>query len=74
MFFQEYWVMMIEEVTTKALCLKPIEKIHLVETLLDSLDHPDKKIEQKWAEESEKRFWAYKKGLVEGVSLEQIHA
>ncbi|WP_084604755.1 addiction module protein [Desulfonatronum thioautotrophicum] len=64
--------MMINEVTTKALSLKPIEKIHLVETLLDSLDHQDANIEQRWAEESEKRFKAYKEGVIEGVSLDQI--
>ncbi|TVR00507.1 MAG: hypothetical protein EA399_04245 [Desulfovibrionales bacterium] len=39
---------------------------------MDSLDHPDINIEQRWAEESEKRFRAYKKGLIEGVSLDQI--
>jgi putative addiction module component (TIGR02574 family) len=66
--------MMIEEVTTKALCLKPIENIHLVETLLDSLNPSDKSIEQKWIEESERRYLAYKQGVLKGISLEQIRA
>ena len=66
--------MMIEEVTTKALCLKPIEKIHLVETILDSLNPSDKSIEQKWIEESERRYLAYKQGMLNGISLEQIRA
>jgi putative addiction module component (TIGR02574 family) len=64
--------MLAEQIQSEALKLKPIEKIHLAELLLISLDKPDETVEQKWVEESEKRYKAYKKGLIQGVPLEQF--
>jgi putative addiction module component (TIGR02574 family) len=36
----------------------------LVESLVNSLDKPDKEVEKAWAAEAEKRFKAYKRGKV----------
>ncbi len=53
--------MIAEQIQSEALKLKPIDKIHLAELLLGSLDKPDEAVEQKWVEESEKRYKAYKR-------------
>ena len=65
------------EMTTKqlekeALTLKPIEKIHLIEKMLISLDKPDSEIEKEWIAESEARYRAYKKGTIKAIPLEKI--
>ena len=64
--------MIAEQIQSEALKLKPIEKIHLAELLLSSLDKPDEIAGQKWVEESEKRYEAYKDGLIQGIPLDQF--
>ncbi len=66
--------MLTKELVSNVSGLKAIDKIHLVEILLKSLDKPDKEIENKWVEESEKREDAYKAGRLKGVSIENIKA
>lgn len=66
--------MIMEEIKKNALKLDIIERIHLVETLLESLDRTDEQIEKEWASESEKRYKAFKAGRVKGVPIEQFHA
>ena len=61
-----------EQLEKEALSLKPIEKIHLIEKILESLDRPDPEIEKEWVAESEARYKAYKKGKAETVPLERI--
>ncbi len=61
--------MLAEQLQTEALKLKPVDKIHLAESLLISLDRPDETVEQKWIEESGKRYAAYKSGLIQGIPL-----
>ena len=56
----------------EALHLKPVERLQLIEWLAQSLDKPDEKIEQIWAEESEKRFNALKEGKVRTIPLNEI--
>ena len=56
----------------KALQLKPQEKFFIVEGLLLSLDEPDKKIDEIWAVEAEKRLSAYKSGKLKGIPAEKI--
>ena len=46
-------------IVEEALTLKPIERLHLVDELLLSLDIPTKEIDLLWAEEAEKRIEAY---------------
>lgn len=61
-----------KEILKQALKLKPKEKVTLVECLIKSLDEPDKKIDDIWAEEAEKRLAAYREGRLEGVAMEEI--
>ena len=56
----------------KALQLKPQEKFFIVEGLLLSLDEPDKKIDEIWAVEAEKRLFAYRNGKLKGIPAEKI--
>ncbi len=56
----------------KILGLNASEKIHLVEMILESLDKPDVDIQDKWIEESEKRFDAYKSGRIKSTSYEEV--
>ena len=56
----------------EALKLKPEERFTLVEGLINSLDEPDKKLDEIWAEEAEKRLKAYREGKLEGIPMEEI--
>ncbi|UCZ57669.1 addiction module protein [Desulfurispirillum indicum] len=59
-----------EELLDEAMKLKPVERFTLVEGLIKSLDEPDKKLDEIWAEESEKRLKAYREGKLKGVQME----
>ncbi|MEE8057608.1 MAG: addiction module protein [Pseudomonadales bacterium] len=61
-----------KEILDQALSLKPEEKFIIVEGLLKSLDEPDRKIDEIWAEEAEKRLKAYREGSLEGIPMEEI--
>ena len=61
-----------KELLKKALELKPQDKIVLLEGLIESLDEPDKKIDQIWTEEAEKRLSAYRSGKIKGVSYKEV--
>ena len=50
----------------KAVQLKPQERFVVIEGLLLSLDNPDKKIDEIWAIEAEKRLAAYRSGKLKG--------
>lgn len=52
--------------------LKASEKIHLVELIFESLDRPDLEIQNKWIEESEKRYDAYNAGKVKALSYKEV--
>ncbi|MBC8345373.1 MAG: addiction module protein [Candidatus Marinimicrobia bacterium] len=64
--------MLKENIQQEVLELKSIEKIQLVELLLESLDKPDMEIQNEWIEESEKRYDAYKSGKVKAFSYEEV--
>jgi len=64
--------MIAEKIQSEALKLSPTDKIHLAELLLNSLDQPNETIEQKWVDESEKRYKAYKDGLIQGIPLDRF--
>ena len=66
--------MLAEEIKKNALKLGVVARVHLVESLLESLDKTDPEIEEIWVAESERRYHAYKQGLVKGISLEQLRA
>ena len=61
-----------KEIMKEALKLKPEERFTLVEGLIKSLDEPDKKLDDIWAEEAEKRLKAYREGRLEGIPMEEI--
>ncbi len=61
-----------KELQHQVLKLKALEKIHLVEFLLESLDKPDLAVQEKWIEESEKRYDAYKAGKIKALSYEDV--
>jgi putative addiction module component (TIGR02574 family) len=61
-----------KEILEQAMALKPEERFMIVEGLLKSLDEPDRKIDEIWAEEAEKRLAAYREGRLEGVPMEEV--
>jgi putative addiction module component (TIGR02574 family) len=61
-----------KELLDQAMRLKPEDRLTLVEGLIKSLDEPDKKLDEIWAEEAEKRLKAYREGKLEGVPMEEI--
>ena len=61
-----------KEILEQAMALKPDERFMIVEGLLKSLDEPDRKIDEIWAEEAEKRLKAYRNGSLEGIPMEEI--
>ncbi|MBC8228540.1 addiction module protein [bacterium] len=66
--------MLTEEIKMNALKLNAVDRAHLAETLLDSLDKTDEQIEKLWAVESEKRYQSYKAGRIKGIPLDQLRA
>lgn len=61
-----------KEIIKNALKLSPQEKLLIVDSILKSLDEPDKKIERIWLEESEKRLKLFRDGKLKGIPFEQI--
>jgi len=54
--------------------LSDVEKLRLVDTILTDLDKPDPEIDRVWAEESRKRWTAYKSGRAMAVPYETVMA
>ncbi len=61
-----------KEILEQAMTLKPEERYMIVEGVLKSLDEPDRKIDEIWAEEAEKRLKAYRGGRLEGIPIEEV--
>ncbi len=61
-------------IVEEALTLKPIERLHLVDELLLSLDIPTKEIDLVWAKEAEKRIEAYNLGEAKTLSSQEVFA
>jgi putative addiction module component (TIGR02574 family) len=64
--------MITKELEIQTLSLNPIDKIRLVEMLLESLDKTDPEIEAAWVAESERRYVAYKRGIIQGSTLDEV--
>ena len=62
----------IEQLAEKAIGLRPIERVRLVEAILYSLDKPDPDIEKSWLAESEARYEAYKRGELQAFDWDEI--
>ena len=61
-----------KNIAGNALSLPVTQRVELVELLLSSLDHPDKKIDELWAVEAENRIDAYEMSKIKTASLEQV--
>jgi putative addiction module component (TIGR02574 family) len=61
-----------KSILDQALRMKPADKFIIIEGLLNSLDEPDKTIEEIWAIEAEKRLKAYKDGNLKTVTYEEV--
>lgn len=60
------------EIIQEAINLKPQEKYLIIESLILSLNEPNKEIEKLWIEESQKRLEEYKNGNLETLSFEEV--
>ena len=60
------------EIIQEAINLKPQEKYLIIESLVLSLNEPDKDIEKIWIEESQKRLEEYKEGNLKTLSFEEV--
>ncbi|MDD5153193.1 MAG: addiction module protein [Desulfovibrionales bacterium] len=61
-----------KDVLEKALKLKPEERFLVIEGLLKSLDEPDRRLDDIWTDEAERRLKAYREGRLEGIPMEEI--
>ncbi|MFP4268771.1 MAG: addiction module protein [Spirochaetaceae bacterium] len=64
--------MEVKELAAQALKLKPAERIVLVDSIIESLEKPDPKIDVIWTEEAERRLEAYRDGRLQGIPMEEI--
>jgi putative addiction module component (TIGR02574 family) len=62
----------IDELTEQIRHLPDVEKLRLVDSILEDLDKPDPEIDRVWAEEARKRWAAYKAGQVPTVSYDAV--
>ena len=52
--------------------LPPLERLQLVDYLLESLDLPDTDIEKLWADEASRRWEGYKAGEISSLSAAEV--
>ncbi len=52
--------------------LSDIDKLQLVDVILEQLDRPDPEIDKVWANEAKKRWQAYKDGKLATVSYYDV--
>jgi hypothetical protein len=64
--------MLNKDLTDQVLSLKSVGKAELIDTLLLSLDQPDKTIDELWADEAEKRLLAYRRGTLKTVPAADV--
>lgn len=58
----------------QAVQLPPVERMALVEHILDSLDEPDPSMDALWAREADDRLAAYRRGEIRAVPLSEVLA
>ena len=61
-----------KEIIESALKLTPQEKLLIVDSILRSLDEPDKEIEEIWLQEAERRLKLFREGKLKGLPFEQL--
>lgn len=62
------------ELLERALKLSPEDKAILIEQLRDSLEKPDKELDEIWQIESENRIDKFDKGLSKAFSVDEVLA
>ena len=62
----------IEQIFTEISPLKPLDKLQLIEKILNSLNQPNTSIEEIWANEAESRVKAYDSGRISVVNEEDV--
>ena len=72
MIYRKEIIMSNVQILEEALRLKPQEKFMIIETLLQSLDQPDNKIDDLWANEAEKRLQNYRNQKVKTFSFAEV--
>ena len=53
---------------------RPVERLKLIDALMDSLDEPDPVIEAAWAIEAQDRLAAYQRGELPTGPIEELFA
>jgi putative addiction module component (TIGR02574 family) len=61
-----------ERLSEEIQSLTDVEKLRLVDAILTDLDKPDPELDRIWAEESCKRWAAYKSGRIPSVSYHEV--
>ena len=61
-----------QQVLENALALPAVERAAIVESLLSSLDQPDARIDEVWAEEAERRIAAYEAGRMKAIPADEV--
>ncbi|MDZ7717093.1 MAG: addiction module protein [Balneolaceae bacterium] len=60
------------KILNEALKMSPVERVEIVDQLLQSLDKPDEKIDVLWKKEVENRIDAYEAGNAKTVSVQEM--
>jgi len=63
-----------KDLLKEALALPPVQRAALVDQLLTSLDKPDEAIDNLWRKEIAARLRAYRSGMAETISAEEVLA
>ena len=61
-----------ESLLKMALQLKPQDRFLLIDGLIQSLDEPDKEIDEIWSIEAERRLKAHRDGKTQGVPFKSV--
>lgn len=61
-----------ETLLKDALKLRPVEKAHLIEGLMASLEKPDPDVESEWEREALRRYKAYKQKRIKAKDLDEV--
>ncbi len=61
-----------KKILERALVLPAVDRALLVESLLASLNHPDARIDELWAQEAEARLAAFDAGRMEACSADAV--
>ena len=73
-FFSHNQAMCTAEILESARKLRPLERLKLIDALMDSLDEPDPVIEAAWAAEAQDRLAAYQRGELPIAPIEELFA